>query len=676
MKLVRSIKGLFPEWVLATMLLVMWALSVSAISWGLPDSRGWAPDELVPSRVLDGLSRGFADGWATPYPPLHFYLLAFVLLPFQIMAHMGLADLSTPETSHTMFLVLRSVSLILGAATLYLVYLCGRALHGSRAAGIGSAVLVGSMPVFIHYANLANVDVPYTFWLTLSLLCYIRFVQRRHTSALYGFAVTAALAICTKDQAYGFYAPPALHILWLRWRTAGIEPRRVPWKDLHLVGAFASSVLVFVVVHNFLFNYEGFLAHLGFFGQRNPPQYNYSLGGHLRMARDTVWLLGSFMGWPALAICLAGIAVTVRSGRHGTAWFLLPVASYYLFFLSVVLYVYDRFLIGIAVIFAVYGGAALARLAASGRGVLVRRTLCVLVLGYGLVYGSAPGWLMHYDSRYIVEQWARANIAPSQTIGVVNLREYLPRFPDHRGMRLDASWPAAQAQRPGFLVINETLASIRSLESAEDASFYRQLHDPTNGLYEQVLTYRTTPWWASLTPEWVFWSPHDVYSNLAKINPEIHVYRRLSAPSRVRPQRFEAEQMVPLSTADETTRLDARASNHQARANHPARDDGFVVLGPWIDLEPGPYRVEVSLRLAVPTDAQHAARVDVTASRARQAIIAREIPTSGLSSDGTYATVAVSFETTEVLHDVEFRVNANPNIELLVDYVDLIPILP
>ena len=174
----------------------------------------------------------------------------------------------------------------------------------------------------------------------------------------------------------------------------------------------------------------------------------------------------------------------------------------------------------------------------------------------------------------------------------------------------------------------------------------------------------------------MFWSPHDVYSNLAKINPEIRVYRRLSAPSRVRPQRFEAEQMVPLSTADETTRLDARASNHQARANHPARDDGFVVLGPWIDLEPGPYRVEVSLRLAVPTDAQHAARVDVTASRARQAIIAREIPTSGLSSDGTYATVAVSFETTEVLHDVEFRVNANPNIELLVDYVDLIPILP
>ena len=82
------------------------------------------------------------------------------------------------------------------------------------------------------------------------------------------------------------------------------------------------------------------------------------------------------------------------------------------------------------------------------------------------------------------------------------------------------------------------------------------------------------------------------------------------------------------------------------------------------------------MRLAVPTDSQHAARVDVTALRARQTITALEIPTSGLPRDGTYATVALPFQAVDVLRDVEFRVNANPDIELLVDYVDLIPILP
>ena len=73
---------------------------------------------------------------------------------------------------------------------------------------MGSALLVASMPTFNYYANLANVDVPYTFWLTFSLWLYIQFVRTHHPRALYGFALTATLAICTKDQAYGFYAPP------------------------------------------------------------------------------------------------------------------------------------------------------------------------------------------------------------------------------------------------------------------------------------------------------------------------------------------------------------------------------------------------------------------------------------------------------------------------------------
>ena len=158
-----------------------------------------------------------------------------VVLPFQIMAHLGLTDLSSEQTYLTMFLLQRGVSGVLAVATIYLVYLCGRQLHESRAAGIGGALLVASMPVFIFYANLANVDVPYTFWLTFSLLHYIQFVRTHRTGALYGFALTATLAICTKDQAYGFYALPAAHVLWLRWRSATVGAGRAPWRDRHLL---------------------------------------------------------------------------------------------------------------------------------------------------------------------------------------------------------------------------------------------------------------------------------------------------------------------------------------------------------------------------------------------------------------------------------------------------------
>ena len=524
--------GALAKAALTTALLMTWALATSAMTWGLPDGRGWAPDEIIPGTVIAGLTAWFSDGWHSIYPPLHFYLLAIVLLPFQIMAHVGLLDLSSTQTYLAMFLLQRGVSVVLAGATLYLVYRCGLALHGSRTAGMGSALLVASMPTFNYYANLANVDVPYTFWLTFSLWLYIQFVRTHHPRALYGFALTATLAICTKDQAYGFYALPAAHILWLHWRTAPDGSRRAPWRDPHLRGAFGVSVLTFVLVHNLVFNYEGFVTHLQIIlGHTSYPGYDRSLGGHLLMARDAVWQLGWSMGWPALAVCLSGVAVAFRSPRSQTRWFLLPVASYYLSFISVIMYHFDRFFLGVAVILAVYGGGALARLTASGRGMFWRRLLCALVLGYGVIYGAAPAWLMNHDARYFVEQWSRVNISQSESIGLVGFGEYLPRFPQHRTMRLQESWSAAQSQRPNIIVINTQFASRANFnpDAHEARNFYARLNDPNNGQYEQILTHRTTPWWAFVAPEWVFWPMHaggTFYTNLAKINPEIRVFRR------------------------------------------------------------------------------------------------------------------------------------------------------
>src|SRR5262245_21997646 len=56
-------------------------LNAWGIGWGLPSASGWAPDELVPAAVLDGMSRGFAHGWHDKYPPLHYYLLAALYWP-------------------------------------------------------------------------------------------------------------------------------------------------------------------------------------------------------------------------------------------------------------------------------------------------------------------------------------------------------------------------------------------------------------------------------------------------------------------------------------------------------------------------------------------------------------------------------------------------------------------
>lgn len=142
------------------------------------------------------------------------------------------------------------------------------------------------------------------------------------------------------------------------------------------------------------------------------------------------------------------------------------------------------------------------------------------------------------------------------------------------------------------------------------------------------------------------------------------------------PRRFEAERMTPMSMAAETTLSDPLASGGRARGSTPIRSDRFLLFGPYVSLDRGRYRVEVALRLAAPAATGNAARFEVTAERGRTMIAAMEVPAVRLPDDGTYTTATITFETDERLRDVEFRVVAHPDFSLLVDYVDLTPVLP
>ena len=142
------------------------------------------------------------------------------------------------------------------------------------------------------------------------------------------------------------------------------------------------------------------------------------------------------------------------------------------------------------------------------------------------------------------------------------------------------------------------------------------------------------------------------------------------------PRRFEAEWMTPMQTADRTTRLDGRASGGRARAADGERPDGLITFGPYLNLDAGRYRIEAAMRLRTPSEAAPAAWLDVRSERGQVAYGRVDIPASRLPADGSYTTVSVTVETVEPLRDLEFRVGAHPGVDLLVDYIDLIPVLP
>ena len=142
------------------------------------------------------------------------------------------------------------------------------------------------------------------------------------------------------------------------------------------------------------------------------------------------------------------------------------------------------------------------------------------------------------------------------------------------------------------------------------------------------------------------------------------------------PRRFEAERMTPMRTANRTTRLDERASGGRARAADSSRADGAITFGPYLNLDPGRYRIEAAMRLRMPSDAAPAAWLDVRTERGQVSHGRVDIPAARLPTDGSYTIVSIAVDAVEPLEDLEFIVGAHPDVDLLVDYVDLIPVLP
>lgn len=139
-------------------------------------------------------------------------------------------------------------------------------------------------------------------------------------------------------------------------------------------------------------------------------------------------------------------------------------------------------------------------------------------------------------------------------------------------------------------------------------------------------------------------------------------------------RRFEAERLWPMSTAADTTLADPAASAGAVRAAaRSTRADGVVVFGPYVELGPGRYRATAALRLDSPADGR-AAIFEIVRNRSR--IAAVNVPASHLRDDGRWSLAAITFESAEALENVEFRILATPGVDLLIDYIDLTPILP
>ena len=457
--------GLDPA--LGSVLLLSVLLNAWGIWWAMPNSRGWAPDELVPSDAFKGLLQLFSHGWYDKYPPLHYAVLSAAGAPVLFLSSLGLVDLqmAVPYVRATpsyvaLVLIGRLVSLALGAATVGVVYRCGLELCGRRGAAF-AALTTALMVPFAYYSKMANLDVPYLFWFAVSLFAYIRIVKRHDRRDYLLFAASAALAVCTKDQAYGLYvltAPAILVARWHRWRKVGGPVVQVLVDRTTMLAAGVAAG-IFIVADNLVFNFSGFVEHVRVLVGPASSSYQMFPGtaaGQIQMAWAAMRELRYMFGWPLVTIVAVGVVRGMGGSTAGPLlrWLAVPAVSYYAVFIGVVLYFFDRFLMPIGLVLSLFAGCWLEQfLAPAVRARRVRLALVAAAFAYSVVYVAAVDYALTSDSRYAATRWMRARVGPNQVIGSLGPIEYV-MLADRFAWQPIETVEDVAATQPKFIVLD------------------------------------------------------------------------------------------------------------------------------------------------------------------------------------------------------------------------------
>lgn len=511
------------------------ALNLTGVWWGLPSL--WAGDEIAPPVVLVGLVQRFTGGWFNRYPPFHFYVLSAAFSPWFLVKSLGWIHVSDRTQDAALLLLDRLVSVIAGAGTLIAIYVCGADAFNKRAGLLAAAAFAVFTP-FVYYAKTANPEVPYVFWFAVSLVFYMRMARAPAARDVVLFSAAATLAICTKDQAYALYLPAPFVIVYRVWQLNRERGRSHPLLravfDARLGVAAVTVAAVVAACYKLPFNLAGFLSHV--FDITGPGNQGYQMvestvGGRLMLLWLTARLDQVSWGWPLCLLGVFGVAVgvTQTETRRAAVCLLLVVVGYYAGFIDVVRYVYDRYLLPICLVQALFAGVALDMwLRGPDR---VRRpwrlALVGAAFGYTFLYAATVDVLMIRDSRYTAEQWLRGHLGTHRLVGAMFPIYVLPRLGDFQWEDI-STIDDLRAAKPADFILNADYAGAVPAEKPIGQLIAGLQHETLG--YRLVFRYRApAPWpWLPFQDADLVGPRLDtqVYSVLRDINPTIEIYGR------------------------------------------------------------------------------------------------------------------------------------------------------
>jgi 4-amino-4-deoxy-L-arabinose transferase-like glycosyltransferase len=418
----------------------------------------------------------------------------------------------------------------MGAAVVFLVYQCGCQILDRRSA-VFSALITSLIVPFVYYSKMTNLDVPYIFWFMLSLFFYIRILKNHKTMDYLFFSATAALSICTKDQAFGLYALiPVIFIFadWLKNRKENGHRNliHIIFSQNHILSLLMFTC-IFLVLHNVFFNFQGFVNHIKVItgsGLKPYQMYQNNFSGDVDLLWLTLRQIQFSIQWPFLILCLSGVFISMfRREKNMILFSLLWIAlSYYLFYIYVIRYNYDRFNIPICILLAFFGGYCISViLGKRNKYSTLKVMVLALIILYAVYNSFSVNLMMIKDSRYVIEKWMKKNIKQDTLIGVAGPIEYMPRMDNYSWFKIkpfQEDW--AQYEKAEVLLFN-TEYSLRFDQNSAVHQFFSKQNEKNSG-YRLEYQYKT-PF------KWIFLKYENVLTNIDKINPEIKIFKKVSA---------------------------------------------------------------------------------------------------------------------------------------------------
>lgn len=431
-------------WIVAAALV----LRIVGIGWGLPGSDGWDNDGVAPRDFLPGLAETFTPGHFYTYPPLHLALLAIVTLPITAVIAIRAPALTPAALVHeaiqpgymtAIAYVARAVSLATSLAIIVLVARIAEEIRTRelgvdardprvRLAGYCAAMFAAVSASLTYYAHATNLDVPYLFWATWALLCFVRAVARDEPRRLRRAFVLAALAVTTKDQAYALflYAVPVVLVVWLATRSS----RRALLREAGIGIALAAAV--FLLVDGVVTNPSGFRARVAFLtgsASQDYAEYAKDTQGYWHVVRDG--LVRSPVHYPYLLSAFVLVGILRGRRRVLVRWLpLLAAISFTVAFNFAARRADARFFLPQALVLGIDGGIGLAALLSlGGRVRFLVQAVASVAVATAIFRCVAVDANLLGDPRYDTEAWLREHVREGDTIETYGQNVYLPRFP-------------------------------------------------------------------------------------------------------------------------------------------------------------------------------------------------------------------------------------------------------